>query len=255
MSATTPADAFALDPETFKKIHPVEYHRRFFNQNLRPDGRTLDRFRAFKVDSGWCRLVKVLMIAETDCFDTGSISTAVGSSMVRLGETICVCGVKAEVGIPKPNTPTEGYFVPNVDLPPLCSPSFRPGPPSELAQSTSEYLYQVFSKSKVIDLETLCIEEGKAVWVIYADVVFLNYEGGALDAAFAAVVAAMKNATYHETEKLVKSNNIFAIPLPVRKSPLSATFGIFQGADGRRKMIMADPTEEEECVVLASVTV
>jgi len=36
--------------------------------------------------------------------------------------------------------------VPNVELPPLCSPRFRTGPPSELAQTASLFLQEVILK-------------------------------------------------------------------------------------------------------------
>ena len=36
--------------------------------------------------------------------------------------------------------------VPNVDLPPLCSSRFRPGPPGEQAQVLSQFVADVISK-------------------------------------------------------------------------------------------------------------
>ena len=38
------------------------------------------------------------------------------------------------------------HLVPNVDLPPLCSSRFRPGPPGEQAQVLSQFLADVISK-------------------------------------------------------------------------------------------------------------
>ncbi len=40
----------------------------------------------------------------------GCITTADGSSMVRIGNTTVVCGIKAEVSEPKINFPKEGYL-------------------------------------------------------------------------------------------------------------------------------------------------
>jgi exosome complex RNA-binding protein Rrp42 (RNase PH superfamily) len=45
----------------------------------------------------------------------------------------------------------------------------------------------------VIPLESLCIEEGKAVWVLYCDVVCINYDGNALDASIFALMTALSN--------------------------------------------------------------
>ena len=44
---------------------------------------------------------------------------------------------------------TDAFFfqsVPNVDLPPLCSSRFRPGPPSEQAQVLSQFVADIISK-------------------------------------------------------------------------------------------------------------
>ena len=40
----------------------------------------------------------------------GSISTADGSALVRLGETTIVCGVKAEIAEPELDRPEEGFL-------------------------------------------------------------------------------------------------------------------------------------------------
>jgi exosome complex component RRP43 len=41
---------------------------------------------------------------------TGSISTAEGSALVRVGETTIVCGVKAEIAEPELDRPEQGYL-------------------------------------------------------------------------------------------------------------------------------------------------
>lgn len=40
----------------------------------------------------------------------GSISTANGSALVRLGDTTIVCGVKAEIAEPELDRPEDGYL-------------------------------------------------------------------------------------------------------------------------------------------------
>lgn len=37
-------------------------------------------------------------------------------------------------------------LVPNVDLPPLCSSRFRPGPPGEQAQAASQFIADVIER-------------------------------------------------------------------------------------------------------------
>ena len=38
------------------------------------------------------------------------------------------------------------FTVPNVDLPALCSPNFRPGPPSEQAQAASVFIDNIIKE-------------------------------------------------------------------------------------------------------------
>ncbi|KAJ3293431.1 Exosome complex component RRP43 [Borealophlyctis nickersoniae] len=227
---------FSLDPDTFKKIHPAEYHRRFLSQQVRPDGRALRKFRKVEIN-------------------VGSITTANGSATVRLGHTTVVCGIKAEVAEPRPATPREGYLVPNVDFPALCSPQFRSGPPGELTQTISEYIRQVVDKSNIINLEDLGISPGNAAWVLYADIVCLNYEGNALDAALMALIAALKNvrlpkATFYDTESTVRATEEKSIPLKLNLMPIASTFGIFDG-----QYVISDPTDEEESLLSSQMSV
>lgn len=48
-------------------------------------------------------------------------------------------------------------------------------------------------RSNVVPLESLCIERGKSAFVVYLDLVCLNYDGGVLDAAVLACVGALKS--------------------------------------------------------------
>lgn len=70
----------------------------------------------------------------------GSISTANGSALVRLGNTTVLCGVTAETAAPALDASNAGFIVPNVDLPALASPRFKPGPPGDEAQRLSVWL-------------------------------------------------------------------------------------------------------------------
>ncbi|CAB1333287.1 unnamed protein product [Coregonus sp. 'balchen'] len=59
----------------FKTAEPLEYHRSFLKENCRPDGRELGEFR-------------------TTTLNIGSISTADGSALVKIGNTTVMCGIK-----------------------------------------------------------------------------------------------------------------------------------------------------------------
>ena len=103
----------------------------------------------------------------------GSISTANGSALVRMGNTTIVCGVKAEISEPELDRDADGFLgiqillflllslstidclvtkkkVPNLDLPAMCSPTFKPGPPTEKAQVLSDRLNQVLTTSVLL---------------------------------------------------------------------------------------------------------
>ena len=43
-------------------------------------------------------------------------------------------------------------------------------------------------------LDSLVIEPGKAVWVLYVDATCINYDGNVFDAAFLAMIAALRNS-------------------------------------------------------------
>ncbi|KAF4619699.1 hypothetical protein D9613_004763 [Agrocybe pediades] len=193
-----------------------------------------------------------LMNDSDSCCDlesVGSISTAEGSALVRMGATTVVCGVKAEVAEPELDKDNEGFLVPNLDLPAMCSPKFKPGPPSEEAQVLSDRLNQA--------LVALVIHPGKAVWVIYVDATCINYDGNAFDATLLAMVAALKNTTLpqaiynEETQKTLCSRTAPRVPLQLSSSiPLSASFGIFDS-----KYVLADPTSFEEPLLESSLSV
>jgi exosome complex component RRP43 len=55
---------------------------------------------------------------------------------------------------------------------------------------------EIVSRSGIIPLESLCIQPGKAVWVLYIDAICINYDGNAFDATLLAVQAALSNSNY-----------------------------------------------------------
>jgi exosome complex component RRP43 len=81
----------SLKASVFQRLHPLAYFERFLAEKVRPDGRGFDAWR--------------------DAFvNVGSISTADGSALVRLGQTTIVCGVKAEIAEPDLDRPEKGFL-------------------------------------------------------------------------------------------------------------------------------------------------
>ncbi|XDA79928.1 hypothetical protein R6Z07F_009921 [Ovis aries] len=220
----------------FKTVEPLEYYRRFLKENCRPDGRELGEFR-------------------TTTVNVGSIGTADGSSLVKLGNTTVICGIKAEFGAPPTDAPDKGYVVPNVDLSPLCSWRFRSGPPGEEAQVASQFIADVIENSQIIQKEDLCISSGKLAWVLYCDLICLNHDGNILDACTFALLAALKNVqlpevTINEETALAEVNLKKKSYLNIRTHPVATSFAVFDDT-----LLIVDPTEEEEHLATGTLTV
>lgn len=220
----------------YKNIQPLDYYKKFFENKIRPDGRTLWQSRLTSIN-------------------IGSISTADGSALVRLGNTCVICGIKAELASPRPSDPNKGYIVPNIDFPPLCSPRFRPGPPGEQAQVTSQLVLNILNSSNCINLEDLCIQEGKLAWVLYCDIICLNYDGTIVDSAIIAVVAAFRNLRLPEVTLDADTNqpkvNMKKLQLiKLNAQPTATTFALFDD-----NVILIDPTDDEERLANGTITI
>ncbi|MEE8632593.1 MAG: RNA-binding protein, partial [Candidatus Bathyarchaeia archaeon] len=121
------------------------------SKGKRIDGRGLEDYRDIKVEMG-------------------VIEKAEGSARVFLGRTEVLVGVKIEVGRPFPYTPDAGVLTVNVELVPLASPRFEPGPPKEEAIELARVVDRGIRESKVIKTEELCLIKGKKVLIVFVDV-------------------------------------------------------------------------------------
>jgi exosome complex component RRP43 len=52
---------------------------------------------------------------------------------------------------------------------------------------------EVLFSASVLDLEELCIKPNESAWVIFADIICLEYDGAILDACLAALMLALGN--------------------------------------------------------------
>ncbi|XP_025988819.1 exosome complex component RRP43 isoform X2 [Solenopsis invicta] len=211
----------------YKTIHPVKYLQDHLEQNVRMDGRKFLSFRPISIN-------------------VSSIVQADSSAIFKLGDTTAVCGIKAELATPKADTPDHGYIVPNVELSPLCSSKFRPGPPSEQAQVLSKLIDIILSNSVALDLKDLCICRNKLVWVLYCDILCLNYNGSVIDACTGAMFAALKTlvlpeVNYNKETAVIVVNPKNKKTFTVRTLPVSTSFAIFE-----KQLLVADPTDDEE---------
>uniref|UniRef100_A0A182JYU8 Ribosomal RNA-processing protein 43 n=1 Tax=Anopheles christyi TaxID=43041 RepID=A0A182JYU8_9DIPT len=224
-----------MDLKTFKLLHPIKYYKDYLENNIRPDGRELEELRPLAIS-----------------FDV--IKSANGSAIVKVGNTTIVCGIKAELTAPNPLEPQQGFLVPNVDLSPVCSSSYRPGPPCDEAQVYSQSLADAISNARCIDLQELCISPGKLVWCLYCDLICLDHDGCVLDAAIISLVAAfhtvkLPTIRYNSDTEETDADTSSLLPLTIHCVPVTTSFVMVSDR------LMADPTTEEEKLASTTLTV
>lgn len=155
----------------FRKVHPREYLKRFLVNDVRPDGRAPATSRRVSLT-------------------TGSINTAVGSAMLKIGSTTVVAGVGATLVKPPTSVSDQGILEISVDLLSIASPRYKPGR-SDDALVLTEYLRKLIDPH--IDLSNLCIEEKELVWNLRLTVYCIDNDGNLEDSVVLASVAAIRD--------------------------------------------------------------
>jgi len=182
--------------------------------------------------------------------EVGVIERAEGSARVRLGKTEVMAGIKIETGQPFPDVPNQGVLTVNAELVPLASPTFEPGPPNENAVELARVVDRGIRESKAIELEKLCVEPGKKVFIVFIDVYVLNHDGNLIDASAMAALAALLNTKMFNYELEGGEIEIKPgyTPLPIRNHPIAVTFAKINDT------LIVDPWLEEEQVMDARLT-
>ena len=180
-------------------------------------------------------------------------------------------------------------LVPNLSLSTGCAPGFLPSaPPSALSQSLSHQILSLLHSSRLVRAEDLRIwyqppdlgaedlerhneneqmdvdeEQGgagknreiKAFWVLYIDIMIISLAGNPFDAAWAAVVAALRDtklprAWWDEDNEMVLCSEAVseAKKLSLRGMPVASSFAVFEAdaAAGWRAVVIPDAEEEQE---------
>jgi len=203
-----------------------DYISKLLAKGAREDGRKFDELRPLSVE-------------------TNFIGSAEGSARVKLGGTEVVVGVKLILGEPFPDTPNTGVLTTNAELIPMASDTFEGGPPDQESIEVARVVDRGIREGHAVDLEKLCIEPGKQVWILFLDVHVLDYDGNLFDAANIGALAALKSAVV-PAKKAGKGEDF---PLPLKHEPVSVTA---VKVDGR---LLVDPTHDEERVAEARLTV
>ncbi|NLL94656.1 MAG: exosome complex protein Rrp42 [Thermoplasmatales archaeon] len=192
----------------------------------RADGRAFDEFRPITVE-------------------TGFIESADGSARVRMGDTEVIAGLKMIPGTPYPDAPASGVMSTGAELIPLAHASFESGPPSPDAVELARVVDRGIRESKMIDMDDLCIEEGKEVWMCFIDIYAINHDGNLFDASNLAAVAALRTATV-PMEQYGKGEDR---PLKTTCVPISVTMAKI-GND-----LIVDPNFDEGHIASCRLTV
>ncbi|KAL3449267.1 exoribonuclease family protein [Aspergillus insuetus] len=183
-------------------------------------------------------------------------------------------------------------LVPNLSLSTGCAPGFIPGaPPSALAQSLSHQVLSLLHSSRLVRSEDLEIwyqrpnlgpeelerhnedeqmdvdveqdgsgsvgetREIKAFWVLYIDIMIISLAGNPFDAAWTAVLAALRDTKLPrawwdaDNETVICSDLVSeARRLSLRGLPVASSFGVFEAdaASGWRAVIAPDAEEERK---------
>jgi len=193
------------------------------SQGKRVDGRALNQYREVSVE-------------------VGSIKSAQGSALVKLGRTQVLAGVKIQHAEPFADRPDSGVLMVNAELLPLASPTFESGRPGEDAIELARVVDRGIRESEAIDLEKLAIKSGEDVWAVFIDIYALDHDGNLIDASALAAMAALLNVKTPEDEA-------WTLPgLPVTKKPVAVTIAKINGK------LMVDPCLDEENVMDARIT-
>jgi exosome complex component RRP43 len=126
------------------------------------------------------------------------------------------------------------------------------------------------SSSGALDLSDLCIVTGASSWVIYADLMCLNFDGNLADCALLALMQALRRLRLPDTEVVedagpsgggrgagkggvahseVCISSTSSRPLPPKRTLLPTSFGVMEG------QVLADCTGAEEELLSATLTV
>ncbi|OUS43857.1 Exosc8 protein, partial [Ostreococcus tauri] len=142
----------------------------------------------------------------------------------------------------------------------------RPGWESDKAEACAARVRDALTSAEVLgsDLSDLCIERGVFAWRLMLDVVVLDDDGAAADAALSAAVAALRDVVLPEATvkrgKIVIGDEEEGVdgaddgmrkgtPLNVRTTPVCLTTALY------KEHLLVDPTHAEEALSECEVSV
>ncbi|XP_058105339.1 uncharacterized protein LOC131248864 [Magnolia sinica] len=237
-----------MEVDAYRRLFPLRFYERHLLQSVRPDARPLSR-------------------ARDTTLALGAVSSADGSALAKIGYTTMLAGIKLEVMTPSLESPDEGCIAIDFHMPPICSPSVRPGRPAEVAPVISKQLSDAILSSGMINLKELSLISGKAAWMAYLDIYCLDADGSLFDAALLSAIAAFSHlqiplVSVNDDGRVVTMSGEQlegkSVKEPVNKERRKLTLSSIPFALTcilHKKYILVDPTAEEESIMESLVTV
>ncbi|CAF0918535.1 unnamed protein product [Adineta ricciae] len=224
--------------ELQKFIDLSEHYRTYLDEhdNSRPDGRSFSQMRPVQI---------------LDNF----LQHSYGSSMIRFGNTTVICSITGQLTKPSLKSLRSG-FIQTVVLLPRTQAWSTYGRRQQIINENltlSQNLLDIIYKSKLINLEDLCIEEGKWVWCLQIDFQCLNNDGNLFDSCLFALNVALRHTSFPtvkvdpDTQKpLVYTKDLQNLEYNKEQQPLCCTIAVYDSAQEYQYLI--DPTLEEETI-------
>ncbi|KAJ4994327.1 exosome complex exonuclease RRP43 [Stagonosporopsis vannaccii] len=294
-AASAPPPALTFPRPIFAAVSPHPFLQAHLSANkaaLRANGRAAHEFRASGVNTG------------SLTHSNGSAVVRLGNTSVVCGVRAEILNEEDTPGTSSPaavnangdvdgdeDEDTEGdeieslrLLVPNVELSTGSTPAHIPGnAPSTFAQSLITRIRTLLHSTRLLRPRDLRITytpttnpedpdaapqaELRGYWVLYLDVFFISIDGAAFDAAWLAILAALKNTRLpraffdEEYEGILCSDDpAEALSLNLRGLPVPSSFAVFEGrgeGDGEKGQdwVLSDPDAFEEGVCRETVTI
>lgn len=212
-------------------INEKEFVQRLLHEaGTRMDGREFDEFRPVDIQFG----------------------SSLGYVEVTLGGTKLVVRISAEVTKPYEDRQVEGIFLITTDIGAMASSLFENYRQSDDEILLTRLIEKAIRRSNALDLESLCIVAGKSCWMIRADVHYLDYDGGLIDATCLGVIAALlhfkKPDISIEGDKtiILPIEERAPVPLSILHIPISVTFSFFRPPPPSKTATAASANKEDE---------
>ncbi|KAK8174586.1 exoribonuclease family protein [Phyllosticta citribraziliensis] len=289
------APALSFPPDIFAALSPAPFLLAHLSSSkqplLRPNGRTTSTFRAPGLNSS--SLTHCSGSAVVRLGDTAVVCGVRGELLLQRDvpnppDTDADPARTLSADDEANDTTTEdeddreelerlGLLVPNVELATGATPTIVPGqPPSAPAQVLTSRLLGLLHSTRLVRARDLRVtytppatnddadDDGEnkrevvAYWTLYIDIVFMSLDGNALDAAWGAMLAALRDTVlprawwdYDSQMVLCDDQREKARKLRLRGSPVASK----DDEDDNRAWVLADPDAFEEANCREVVTV